>query len=181
LAKIGEGTCVWNQSQVREKVQIGDNCIIGKNVYIDYGVVIGKNVKIQNNVSVYNGVKIEDGVFVGPHVCFTNDKKPRAINPDESLKNTEDWEVGGILVKKGASLGANSTILPGIVVGEFAMVGAGSVVTKDVPNFVMVCGNPAIIKGYVCKCGKKIDENEKSCDVCHVNLNQIENDINSKT
>ena len=154
-AEIGDGTSVWHFSHVREGAKIGKNCIIGQSVYIDSGVKIGSNVKIQNNVSVYHGVTIEDGVFVGPHVCFTNDLKPRAINPDRSLKSGDDWEVSKTLVKKGASIGANSTIISGITIGEFCMIGAGSVVTKDVPAFALVYGNPAKIMGEVDKRGNK--------------------------
>ena len=137
-AKIGENTSIWHHSQVRENAKIGDNCTFGKNVYIDHNVVIGNNVKIQNNVSVYFGVTLEDGVFIGPHVSFMNDKLPRSINPDGSLKTggteAEDWKVSKTLVKKGASIGTGSLIMPGLTIGEFAMIGAGSIVTKDVPN-----------------------------------------------
>lgn len=171
-ARIGKGTSIWNQAQIREDAQIGDNCIISKNVYIDFEVRIGNNVKIQNNVSVFHGVTIEDGVFVGPHVCFTNDKKPRAINPDGKLKKSEDWEISKILIKKGASIGANSTILPGVKIGKFALIGAGSVVTKDVPNYALIVGNPSKQVGYVCKCGKKLEENKK-CKDCGVSLSDI--------
>jgi len=171
-ARIGKGTSIWNQAQIREDAQIGDNCIISKNVYIDFGVKIGNNVKIQNNVSVFHGVTIEDGVFIGPHVCFTNDKNPRAINPDGKLKKGEGWEVSKILVKKGASIGANSTILPGVTIGEFALIGAGSVVTKDVPDYAVVVGNPSRQVGYVCKCGKKLEEN-KECMECGLSLRDI--------
>jgi UDP-2-acetamido-3-amino-2,3-dideoxy-glucuronate N-acetyltransferase len=115
-------------------VKIGTNSIIGKGVYVDAGVPIGNNVKIQNYVSVYHGVAIEDGVFVGPHVCFTNDMRPRAVNPDGSLKAADDWELSETRIKKGAALGANSTIRCGITIGEWAMVGSGSVVTKDIPR-----------------------------------------------
>ena len=155
-AKIGEGTSVWNNAQVRENAEIGKNCIISKNVYIDFGVKIGNNVKIQNNASVYHGVKIEDGVFIGPHVCFANDKTPRAITENGNLKKSDDWEVGKITVKKGASIGAGSIILPDITIGEYAMIGAGSVVTKNVPNYALVYGNPAEIKGKVDKSGNKL-------------------------
>jgi UDP-3-O-[3-hydroxymyristoyl] glucosamine N-acyltransferase len=127
-AKVGEGTKIWNWCQIRENAVIGTNCILSKGVYIDFGVNIGNNVKIQNNVSVYHGVTIGDGVFVGPHVCFTNDSMPRAVNPDGSLKQVDDWEVSPILIKEGAALGANSTILPGVTIGKWALVGSGSVV-----------------------------------------------------
>ncbi len=155
-AKIGKNTKVWHFSQVRENAIMGENCIIGKNCYIDFDVKIGNNVKIQNNSSIYHGSTIEDGVFIGPHVCLTNDKVPRAINEDGTLKNNSDWKVGKILIKKGASIGACSVILPNITIGKFAMVGAGSVVTKDVPDFGLVYGNPAKLHGYVDKKGNKV-------------------------
>ena len=104
--KIGENTKIWHYVQIREGAQIGKNCILSKGVYIDFDVKIGNNVKIQNGVDIYHGVTIEDGVFVGPHVCFTNDKNPRALNEAGELKGSEGWTVGGILVKKGASIGA---------------------------------------------------------------------------
>ena len=155
-ASVGAGTSIWNQAQVREGARIGAGCIIGKNVYVDAGVVIGDRVKIQNNVSVFHGVTIEDGVFVGPHVCFTNDRMPRAINPDGSLKTDDDWEVSPILVRHGAALGANSTILPGVTIGRWAMVGAGSVVTRDVADGELVAGNPARRLGSACRCGQPV-------------------------
>src|SRR5680860_1082088 len=122
-AMIGPGPIIWNQAQVRERARIGADCIIGKNVYVDAGVVIGDRCKVQNNVSLYHGVTVEDGVFIGPHVCFTNDRLPRAINADGTLKSDDDWVVGPILVRQGAALGANSTILPGVTIGTWAMVG----------------------------------------------------------
>ena len=155
-AKIGENVRIWNWVQVREDAEIGDNTIISKSVYIDFGVKIGKNVKIQNNVSIYHGVTIEDGVFVGPHVCFTNDKYPRAINPDGSQKGADDWEVSKTIVKYGSSIGANSTVLPGITIGRFAMIGSGAIVTRDVPDNGLVLGAPAKLIGYVCECGVKL-------------------------
>ena len=148
-AKIGVNTQVWHQAQIRQGAIIGDNCIIGKGVYIDTGVQIGSNVKIQNYVSIYHGVTIKDGVFIGPHVCFTNDLYPRAINPDGSIKTAVDWSIEKTIVGYGASLGANSTILPGIKIGRNALVGAGSVVTKDVEDNAMVLGNPARKYGEV--------------------------------
>lgn len=160
-AKIGKNTYIWHNAQVRENAKIGNNCTLGKNVYIDHDVVIGNNVKIQNNASVYFGSKIEDGVFIGPNVCLANDKAPRAITKEGKLKSNKDWELGKIIVKKGASIGAASVILPDITIGEYAMVGAGSVVTKNVPNYALVYGNPAKLIGYVCKCGNKITKIEE--------------------
>lgn len=157
-AKIGKNTAVWRHAHIRENAVIGNNCVIGKNVYVDFGVKIGNNVKIQNNSSVYHGVKIEDGVFIGPHVCLTNDKTPRAVNTDGTLKGSQDWKVSEILVKEGASIGAGAVILPGVKIGKYAMVGAGSVVTKDVPDYGLVYGNPAQLKGNVCKCGCRVSK-----------------------
>lgn len=155
-AQIGADTKIWSYAQIREGARIGAECVIGKNVYVDFGVVIGDRVKIQNNVSVYHGVTIEDGVFVGPHVCFTNDLLPRAITPGGALKGNDDWEVGPILIRHGASLGANAVIVPNVTVGSFALVGAGSVVSRSVPDQGLVYGNPARLHGYVCRCGRKL-------------------------
>jgi UDP-2-acetamido-3-amino-2,3-dideoxy-glucuronate N-acetyltransferase len=155
-AVIGPGSSIWNQAQVRERARIGARCIIGKNVYVDTDVVIGDDVKVQNNVSLFHGVTVEDGVFVGPHVCFTNDRVPRAINPDGSLKTDADWEVSPTLVRHGAALGANATILPGVTIGRWAMVGSGSVVTRDVADWELVAGNPARRLGSACPCGQPL-------------------------
>ncbi|NJE02069.1 N-acetyltransferase [Thermococcus sp. JdF3] len=149
-AEIGEGTRIWHFAHIRKGARIGRNCNIGKDVYIDADVEIGNNVKIQNGVSVYHGVKVEDDVFLGPHMTFTNDLYPRAFN--------QDWEVVPTLVKKGASIGAHATIVCGVTIGEYAMVGAGAVVTKDVPPFGLVYGSPARLKGFVCYCGRKLEE-----------------------
>lgn len=163
-AHIGKGTRIWSHAQIREDVVIGENCNIGRNVYVDAGVTIGNRVKIQNNVSVFHGVTIEDGVFIGPHVCFTNDMWPRAINPDGTLKDADDWTVGKIIVRQGASIGANSTIVCDLTIGAFALVGAGSVVTRSVPDQALVFGNPARIRGYVCRCGRQLDTLEEAQD-----------------
>jgi acetyltransferase-like isoleucine patch superfamily enzyme len=157
-AMIGTGTSIWHQAQVREDVRLGQHCIIGKGVYLDFGVEIGDNVKIQNYVSVFHGVTLEDGVFVGPHVCFTNDLLPRAVNPDGSLKAGDDWELSKTLIRYGAGLGANSTIRCGVTVGKWAIVGAGSVVTRDVPDYGLVWGNPARLRGFVAPNGERLVE-----------------------
>ncbi len=165
-AEIGAGTSIWNQCQVRENAVIGANCILGKDSYVDFGVHIGDNVKIQNGALVYHGTTLESGVFVGPGAIFTNDKLPRAINPDGSLKSDDDWAVGETTVRYGASIGAGAVILPGVTVGRFALVGAGAVVTKDVPDYGLVLGNPARLMGYACKCGAKLAEKESGVYEC---------------
>lgn len=146
---IGNAVKIWHFTQIMDGAKIGDGTIIGKNVFVDSNVQIGKNCKIQNNVSVFHGVTLDDGVFVGPHVCFTNDMYPRAVNPDMTLKSASDWKVSETYVAKGASIGGNSTIRCGIKIGEWAMIGAGSVVTKDVPAYGLVVGNPARLIGSV--------------------------------
>jgi len=155
-ATIGDGTRIWQHCQVREDAVIGQSCILSKNVYIDAGVRIGDYVKIQNGISVYHGVTLEDGVFCGPHCVFTNDKQPRAINPDGTLKSATDWMVSTTLVRTGASIGAHATIVCGVTIGRWAMIGAGAVVTRDVPDHGLVYGNPARLHGFVCPCGEKL-------------------------
>jgi acetyltransferase-like isoleucine patch superfamily enzyme len=155
-AHVGAGTRIWRQVHVREHAIIGRECNIGKGVYIDAHVRIGSNVKIQNHVSIFEGVTLEDGVFVGPHVCFTNDLLPRAITPDGKLKSADEWEITPTLVKYGASLGAGSVIVCGVTIGEFALIGAGSVVTRDVQPHALVFGNPARLHGYVCRCARRL-------------------------
>ena len=148
---IGDGTKIWHFAHVREGSRIGKGCNLGKGVYIDAAVEIENNVKIQNFVSVYRGVEIEDDVFIGPSVTFTNDLHPRAFIWDEE-------KIIPTLVRKGASIGAGSVIICGVVIGEYAMIGAGSVVTKDVPPFSLVYGNPARLMGSVCYCGNKLSD-----------------------
>ena len=155
---VGAGTRIWRDAQIREHAHIGETCTIGKGVYIDAHVQIGSCVKIQNNVSLFEGVTLEDGVFVGPHACFTNDLLPRAITPDGKLKSATDWIITPTLVKYGASIGAGSIIRCGITIGAFALIGAGSVVTRDVPSHALVFGNPASLQGYVCRCARRFSK-----------------------
>ena len=155
-AELGPGTRVWHFVQVREGARIGSDCVLGKDVYVGEGVRIGDRVKVENGASIFAGATIEDGVFVGPHVCFTNDRHPRAVNPDGSLKSAHDWEVGKILVRDGASIGAASVLIAGITIGRWALVAAGSVVTHDVPDHGLVAGNPARLAGHVCVCAHRL-------------------------
>jgi UDP-2-acetamido-3-amino-2,3-dideoxy-glucuronate N-acetyltransferase len=147
-ATIGAGTKIWVNVQIREQARIGKKCILSKDVYVDHGVHVGDRCKIQNGVSVYHGVTLEDDVFVGPNATFTNDLYPRAFN--------EEWEYVPTVVKQGASIGANATIICGVTLGEYCMVGAGSVVSQDVAPFTLVLGNPARVIGPVDKQGKRL-------------------------
>ncbi len=155
-ARIGEGTRIWREAQVREGAQVGRDCVIGKGAYIDTDVVVGDRCKIENGASLFHGVAIEDGVFVGPQAIFANDRFPRAVNPDGSLKSDADWQVEPVLVRHGASIGAGAVVLPGVTIGPWAMVGAGSVVTANVPAQAIVRGNPARVVGWACVCGRPL-------------------------
>lgn len=146
-SEIGSGSKIWMNVQVRENAKIGSQCVISKDVYIDESVSIGNRCKIQNSVSVYKGVEIDDDVFVGPNACFTNDLIPRAFN--------QDWKISKTFVGKGASIGANATIICGVTIGSYSMIGAGAVVTKDVPKYSLVIGNPAKVVGMVDKNGNR--------------------------
>lgn len=176
-ASIGESTSIWHQAQVREDAQLGQNCIVGKGVYIDAGVVIGNNVKIQNYVSVFHGVTIEDGVFIGPHVCFTNDLIPRAINPDGTLKAVDDWILIKTFVRRGAAIGANATIRCGITIGEWALIGAGSVITQDIPDHGLAWGNPARLRGFVCHCGARLEKKEQQDSIILAKCTECGEDV----
>ncbi len=149
-ASVGEGTYIWNDAQVREGASIGARCRLGKSVYIDKNVMIGDDCKIQNFATLYDGVKIGKKVFIGPHVCFTNDLYPRATSTNWSIIKTK--------VMDGASIGANATVLCGVTIGRNAMVGAGAVVTDDVRDYALVLGNPARHVGFVCTCGRMLDK-----------------------
>lgn len=167
-AQIGAGTSIWHHAQVREGVVIGEDCTLGKGVYVDRDVVIGHNVKIQNQAQIYRGVTLEDGVFIGPQACLTNDRLPRAINADGKAKSDEDWSVSPILVRYGASIGAGAVVMPGVTIGRFAMVAAGAVVTRDVPDHALMMGVPARLDAHVCRCGERltIRGDELHCPNC---------------
>jgi len=142
-AQLGDGTSVWHLAQVREKAVLGENCIVGRGAYVGTGVRMGDNCKLQNYALVYEPAILEDGVFVGPAVVFTNDYFPRAIDPDGNLKGGDDWEAVGVTCRKGSSIGARSVCVAPVTIGAWALVAAGSVVTKDVPDFALVAGVPA--------------------------------------
>jgi UDP-2-acetamido-3-amino-2,3-dideoxy-glucuronate N-acetyltransferase len=168
-ASLGQGVKVWRQAHIREGAVIGDGCIIGASVYIGAGVRLGRNCKVQNAALLYEGLQLEDGVLVGPQVCFTNDHRPRAVNPDLTLKSASDWEVGHTLVREGASVGAQSVVITGVTIGRWALVGAGSVVTRDVPDHALVFGQPARLQGWVCHCARRMEvrsDAEGWCPTC---------------
>lgn len=166
---IGEGTKIWHFCHVMAHSSIGKRCSIGQNVVISPHVRIGNNVKIQNNVSVYEGVVLEDDVFCGPSMVFTNVTTPRSGTP----RNTSA-DYAETIIKRGATIGANATIVCGHTLGEFAFVGAGAVVTKDVPAYAMVYGNPARIRGYACECGRKLafTDEHATCSDCQREYNK---------
>jgi len=159
-AEIGPRTRIWNNVQIREKARIGADCIVGKSVYIDHLVVVGDRVKIQNGVSIYHGVTVEDDVFLGPHMTFTNDLYPRAFDPE--------WHVVKTHVKQGASVGANVTVVCGVTLGEYCMIGAGAVVTKDVVPHALVIGNPGRVAGFVSRMGRLVEETGRGIGVVRV-------------
>lgn len=166
-AIIGEGTRVWHWCHIMNGVEIGNNCNIGENAFIENGVKLGNGVKVKNNVALYTGIVCEDDVFLGPNCVFTNVSNPRSfIERKNEFKKT--------IIKKGATIGANATIVCGNDVEEYAFVGAGSVVTKTVPAYTMVIGNPAKFYSYVCKCGVKLDEQLK-CPACQMKYKKEKN------
>jgi len=166
--KIGQGTKIWYFSHIQSGAVIGKKCSIGQNVNIGNNVVVGNYVKIQNNVSIYEGVELEDYVFCGPSMVFTNILNPRSEFPQQGSEFYHRT-----LVKKSASLGANSTVVCGIVIGRYAFIGAGATVTKDVPDFALFLGNPARLSGWMCKCATKlmlttnpVSKERTSCKKC---------------
>jgi len=169
---VGDGTKIWHFSHVMPGAQIGSNCNIGQNVVLSPAVKIGNNVKIQNNVSVYSGVVLEDDVFCGPSMVFTN-----VINPRSHISRKNEFQ--NTLVKKGATIGANSTIVCGNTIGKYAFIGAGAVVTKDVPNHALVLGNPARISGWVCECCNRLyfHNDVSTCSSCNKQYKMIDEEV----
>jgi acetyltransferase-like isoleucine patch superfamily enzyme len=155
-AEIGAGTTVWELAQVREKARLGENCVIGRGAYVGTGVRIGSNVKLQNYALVYEPAELADGVFVGPAAVLTNDQYPRSVDPHGRQKRGGDWEAVGVQVAEGASLGARSVCVAPVKVGRWALVAAGAVVTRDVPDFALVAGVPARRIGWVGRAGVKL-------------------------
>ena len=168
--KIGHGTKIWHFSHVQTGASIGENCSIGQNVNISNNVKIGNHVKIQNNVSVYEGVELEDYVFCGPSMVFTNDLTPRSKYPKGSTSYQKT------LVKYGATIGANATIVCGNTIGKWAMIASGAVVTKDVPDYALFVGVPAKQLGWICECGKRLEVNLQ-CNLCNRVYKEVENKL----
>jgi len=157
-AVVGEGTRIWAFVNIADGASVGKECNICDGCYIEKGAVVGNNVTLKNGVCVFEGITLEDNVFCGANVGFTNDRHPRSIRDNS-------WVLEKTLVKKGATIGTNSTILCGITIGEYAFIGAGSVVTKDVPSYALVVGCPARHAGYACSCGRKLDDSY-NCVAC---------------
>lgn len=165
-AQLGDGTSVWHLAQVREGAVLGENCIVGRGAYVGTGVRMGDNCKLQNYALVYEPAVLGDGVFVGPAVVFTNDHFPRSVDPDGKLKRGDDWEAVGVTVEDGASIGARAVCIAPVTIGRWAMVAAGSVVTKDVPAFALVAGVPARRIRWVGRAGVPLESAGDGAWIC---------------
>jgi acetyltransferase-like isoleucine patch superfamily enzyme len=165
-ASVGEGSSGWELAQIRENASLGAGCVVGRGAYVGTGVRIGDHVKLQNYALIYEPASLEDGVFVGPAAVLTNDEYPRAVSPDGSLKQASDWQAVGVTVRQGASLGARSVCVAPVTVGRWAMVAAGAVVTKDVPDFALVVGVPARRIGWVGRSGRRLQGGVGSTWIC---------------
>ena len=182
-AKIGAGTKIWHFSHVMSTAKIGESCTIGQNVFVAADVIIGKNVKIQNNVSLYTGVIVEDDVFLGPSMVLTNVVNPRShINRKDEYKTT--------LIKQGASVGANATIVCGVTLGNYCFIGAGAIVTRSVPDYGLVYGNPGQLQGWMCQCGNRLEfemlagQEQAACKECgesYLKMGQVIENIGKET
>ena len=157
-ANLGPGTTVWHLAQIREHARLGSGCIVGRGAYVGAGVIIGDNVKLQNHALVYEPAMLEDNVFIGPAAVLTNDMNPRSVDVTGKLKRPADWHATGVVVREGASVGANAVVVPGITIGTWALVAAGAVVTRDVPGYALVAGVPARQIGWVGRAGERLTQ-----------------------
>lgn len=165
-ATLGDGSSIWHLAQVREGAVLGENCIVGRGAYIGTGVVMGRNCKVQNYALVYEPARLEDGVFVGPAAVFTNDHYPRSVAPDGSIKRGDDWEAVGVTCREGSSIGARAVCVAPVTIGRWALVAAGSVVIKDVPDFALVVGVPARRIGWVGRAGLPLEQGADGTWTC---------------
>ncbi|MGW3910070.1 acyltransferase [Streptomyces sp. NPDC005070] len=164
-AEIGAGSSVWDLAQIRDGARLGEGCVIGRGAYVGSGVRMGDNCKLQNYALVYEPAELGDGVFIGPAVVLTNDHNPRSVDPEGKQKRGGDWEAVGVKIADGASIGARAVCVAPISIGRWAMVAAGAVVTKDVPDFALVVGVPARRVGWVGRAGVKLIEHTGEADV----------------
>ena len=170
---IGGGSAVWDLSTLRAGVRLGRGCIVGRNVFIDTGVVVGDHCKIQNNALLFAPATLGDGVFIGPAAVLTNDRNPRAVNPDGSRKSAHDWDAAGITVEDGASIGAGATVVAGTRIGSWARGAAGAVVASDVAPYALVAGVPSRRIGWVGRTGKRLVDEGAACWTCAVTGDQF--------